>query len=108
MSGTFECPLFYDFLKHSRCPHAILDKLQRVVAVLARMPKAEYEKDVIERVTAAFRAESENLPPPGRGYMRGKFHAMFAGISHGGGTPVRTLAVKGSLSILRNRSQCKP
>lgn len=72
----------------SRSPHAILDNSQRVVAVLVGMAKGEFRKNVVEKVTAAFKQESEALPPPGIGYMRGKFHAVLSGISHGGGTPV--------------------
>ena len=49
-SRCMECFKFsYYMLIHVRCPDAILDKLQRVVAVLMGMLKGEFEKDVIEK-----------------------------------------------------------
>lgn len=66
------------------------------MAVLAGMARGDFEKGAVTEATAAFKAEGEALPPPGEGYARGKFHAVFAGVSHGGGTPVRLLHVQGT------------
>lgn len=81
-----------------RSPRAILDKSQRVVVVLVGMAKGSFEEDVVAKATAAFEAESEDLPPPGSAYTTGRFHAVFTGISHGGGTPVGLLGTCGGLS----------
>lgn len=67
------------------------------MAVLAGMARGDFQKDVVAEATAAFKAESEALPPPGEGYTRGRFHAVFAGVSHGGGTPVWLFRTCGSL-----------
>ncbi|KAF8418652.1 hypothetical protein L210DRAFT_3492395 [Boletus edulis BED1] len=68
-----------------REPKAIVDKVGRVIAVLAGMPGGSFQEAVTD-ATAAFEAQGQRLASEGGGNLRGQFHQALAGFSHGGGT----------------------
>ncbi|KAI9568137.1 hypothetical protein HD554DRAFT_2022563, partial [Boletus coccyginus] len=67
-------------------PHALLDASGHVVAVLAGRATGTFE-DALFEATSEFERNSRSLPPAQETATRGRFHAVFTGISYGGGQP---------------------
>lgn len=76
-----------------RNPRALLDRSDRVIAVLAGRARGTFE-DVLEEATSLFqRHSSDDLPmhdgtgvlPRGKQGRRGNFHSVITGFSYGGG-----------------------
>jgi hypothetical protein len=69
----------------------ILDKLGRIIAVLAGRPHHDSWNDVNEKVSKIIELVRSmcKFPKKAKVHRRGKFPAMAIGISHGGGQKVR-------------------
>jgi hypothetical protein len=73
-----------------RTPTPILDKLRRIITVLAGWPHHDSWNDVNQKVCKAIEHVHSicNFPKKAKAHHRGNFPAMAIGISHGGGQKV--------------------
>lgn len=76
-------------------PHVLLDKLKRIIAVLAGRPHGDSSWDTVTHDATNAMEEAHarcSFSDGDMWHLRGEFSTLKVGAAHGGGTPVRLYA----------------